>query len=271
MSSSMRRYAAEFIGTFVLVFTGCGAAVLSGSKIGYIGVALAFGLALLVMVYAIGPISGCHINPAVTLGLLMTGKFESKHTLGYVIGQLLGGIVGAGLVLVIAQGMAGGYDAAATGFASNGYGEHSPGHFSLMSGLITEIILTGLLVLTVLGSTDVKAPVGFAGVAIGLVLVMIHLVGIPVTNMSANPARSIATAVFARGWALSQLWLFIVAPLAGGVLAALVYEVIRAPIEPIAERRAVQATPLQQADRLEAERHAMMDRVEAAPPASKEV
>lgn len=219
----MSRYFAEFVGTFVLVFAGCGSAVLAGDRIGFAGIALAFGLSLLVMVYAIGHISGCHINPAVTLGLLLSKKIERRYVLGYWVAQILGAIVAAACLLAIAKGGPNGYDAGALGFATNGYGAHSPGHYGLAAAALTEIILTFFLVLTVIGATDLRAPLGFAGLAIGLVLTVIHLVGIPVTNTSVNPARSIGPALFVGGWALQQLWLFILAPLAGAVLAAAVY------------------------------------------------
>lgn len=228
----MKKYLAELIGTFVLVFGGVGSAVLAGDKIGYLGVSLAFGFTLLTMAYAIGPISGCHINPAVTLGLLVTKKMDARDAPGYIVAQIIGGIVAAGLLLVIAQGAAGGYNPALTGFGANGYAEHSPGHYNLMAALLTEAILTFFLMFTVLGSTDVKAPVGFAGIPIGLVLALIHLVGIPVTNTSVNPARSIGPAVFVGGWALSQLWLFIVAPFIGSLIAAAVYLALQ-PARPL--------------------------------------
>lgn len=245
----MKKYSAEFIGTFVLVFAGVGSAVLAGDKIGYLGVGLAFGLALLAMAYAIGPISGCHINPAVTLGLILSKKLPARDAGGYIVGQVLGAIVAAGLVMVIAQGKAGGYDTATAGFAANGYGAHSPGGYGLLAAFITETVLTFFLVLTVLGSTDIKAPAGFAGIPIGLVLVVIHLVGIPVTNLSVNPARSIGTAVFVGGWALAQLWLFILAPLVGGVCighlrcaAFAEYAYLRAPKRDSAGKRAAGAS-----------------------------
>ncbi len=222
----MKKYIAEFIGTFVLVLGGCGSAVLAGDHIGFLGVSLAFGLTLLTMAYAIGPISGCHINPAVTIGLLCSNKFKAKDVPGYIVAQILGGIVAAGLLLVILKGGPGGYDPAASGFAANGYAEHSPNHFNVTSAFLVETVLTFFLVFTVLGSTDIKAPVGFAGLPIGLVLVLIHLVGIPVTNTSVNPARSISQAVFVGGWALSQLWLFIVAPILGAVIASVVFRMI---------------------------------------------
>ena len=222
----MKKYIAEMIGTFVLVFGGCGSAVLAGEKIGFLGVSIAFGLTLLSMAYAIGPISGCHINPAVTVGLLVSKKMDSRDVAGYIVAQIVGGILAAALLLAIAKGAAGGYDPALTGFAANGYGDHSPGRYNLISAFLAEVILTFVLMFTVLGATDIKAPVGFAGIPIGLVLALIHLVGIPVTNTSVNPARSIGPAVFVGGWAISQVWLFIVAPIVGAIIAALVYRVI---------------------------------------------
>jgi len=244
----MSRYFAEFIGTFVLVFAGCGSAVLAGDKIGFLGVALAFGLALLAMVYTIGHVSGCHINPAVTLGLFITKKMERQYLLGYWAAQILGAIVAAACLLAIAKGTPNGYDPAALGFAANGYGEHSPGHYGLAAAALTEVILTFFLVLTVIGATDLKAPVGFAGIPIGLVLTLIHLVGIPVTNTSVNPARSIGPALFVGGWALQQLWLFIFAPLIGAVLAAAVYNGFREPS--LTAQDAERALPTQQEERL---------------------
>ena len=249
MNLSMKKYLAEFIGTFVLVFGGCGSAVLAGDKIGFMGVSFAFGLSLLAMAYAIGPISGCHINPAVTVGLLLAKKFDAKDAAGYIIGQILGGIVAAAVLLTVAKGMPLGYDPAVGHFAANGYGEHSPGGYSLAAAFTTEVVLTFFLVFTVLGSTDIKAPVGFAGIPIGLVLVLIHLVGIPVTNTSVNPARSIGPAIFAGAWALSQLWLFIVAPVLGAVAAAGAYGVIRQPEPLLTTREAEQSLASEQAER----------------------
>ena len=232
----MKRYIAEFLGTFVLVFGGCGSAVLAGEHIGFLGVAFAFGLSLLAMAYAIGPISGCHINPAVTIGLLLARKCNRKDVPGYVIAQVTGSIVAAAILLVIAGGIPGGYDAARQGLAANGYGVHSPDHYSLAACALAEIILTAFLVFTVIGATDC-GPAGFAGIPIGLVLTLIHLVGIPVTNTSVNPARSIGPAIFVGGWALSQLWLFILAPLAGAVLAVFAYRVMHAADAWSVERR----------------------------------
>ena len=245
----MKRYLAEFIGTFVLVFGGCGAAVLAGSKIGFAGVALAFGFSLLAMVYAIGSISGCHINPAVTVGLLLTGKFEAKYVPGYVIAQIIGGIIAAAVLFVVARGAAAGYDPSIAGFAANGYGAHSPGGYDLAAAFVSEVVLTSFLVFTVLGATDIKAPVGFAGIPIGIVLVLIHLVGIPVTNTSVNPARSIGPALFVGGWAIQQLWLFIIAPLLGAAVASGLYAAIRISEPLIPARVAEAALPSEQVER----------------------
>jgi aquaporin Z len=245
----LKRYTAELIGTFVLVFGGCGAAVLAGSKIGFAGVALAFGFSLLAMVYTIGPISGCHINPAVTVGLLLSRKFEPGYVPGYIIAQIIGAIIAAGVLLVVARGTTAGYDPLVSGFAANGYGTHSPGGYDLTAAFVSEIVLTFFLVFTVLGSTDVKAPVGFAGLPIGIVLTLIHLVGIPVTNTSVNPARSIGPALFVGGWAIQQLWLFIVAPLIGAVVASAMYELIRVSEPLIPARVAEAALPSEQVER----------------------
>jgi aquaporin Z len=245
----MKKYAAELIGTFVLVFGGVGSAVLAGTHIGFLGVSLAFGLTLLTMAYAIGPISGCHINPAVTLGIVIARKIGIKDAIGYVIAQIVGAIIAAALILFIAQGAPEGYTAAVSGLGANGYGLHSPGQYSLAACFLTEVVLTGFLVLTVLGSTDIKAPVGFAGIPIGLVLTLIHLVGIPITNTSVNPARSIGPALFVGGWAIQQLWLFIVAPLIGAALAAVVYGVIRTPDTIISVPQAERALPSEQRER----------------------
>lgn len=246
----MRKYAAELVGTFVLVFIGVGSAVLAGSHIGFAGVALAFGLALLVMVYTIGPISGCHINPAVTFGVWLSRRIGIKDAIGYVIAQIIGGILAAGVLLYVAQGIAGGYSASASGLGADGFGLHSPDHYSMAAGFVIEVVLTAFLVLVILGSTDIKAPVGFAGIAIGLALTMVHLVGIPVTNMSVNPARSIGPAVFVGGWALDQIWLFIVAPLIGGAIAAGVYWIIRIPDAKISLPKGERALPSQQVERV---------------------
>ena len=245
----MKKYFAELVGTFVLVFGGVGAAVLAGSHINFVGIALAFGLSLLAMVYTIGPISGCHINPAVTFGMLLSRKIGGKDAGMYVIAQIIGAIIAAGCVLYIAHGMPGGYSAHVSGLASDGYGAHSPGLYSMGAGFVAEMILTMFLVLTVLGSTDIKAPVGFAGLAIGLVVTLDHLVGIPVTNTSVNPARSIGPALFAGGWAIDQLWLFIVAPLVGAAIAAGIYAVLRSPDELLSTRKAERSLGSQQTER----------------------
>ena len=246
----MNRYMAELLGTFVLVFASCGSAVLAGDKIGFLGVSLAFGLSLLAMAYAIGPVSGCHINPAVTIGIVISKKMDAKYAPGYIIAQIVGAILAAALLLLIAKGVPAGYDPSVAGFAANGYGDHSPGHYNLLSALLVEIVLTFFLVFTVLGATDIKAPVGFAGIPIGFVLTLIHLVGIPVTNTSVNPARSIGPAIFVGGWALSQLWLFIVAPVIGAVIAALVYmAVTHKPADVISVKEAERAFESEQAER----------------------
>jgi aquaporin Z len=245
----MKRYVAEFVGTFVLVFGGCGSAVLAGDKIGFAGVSFAFGLSLLAMVYAIGPISGCHINPAVTVGLILSKKMNPRYAPGYLVAQVIGAIVAAGLLLVIVKGGPAPYDPVVAGFAANGYGEHSPGRYNLTAAFLVEVVLTMFLVLTVLGATALEAPVGFAGIPIGLALVLIHLVGIPVTNTSVNPARSIGPAVFVGGWALSQLWLFVIAPLIGAGLAVVVYLGITPPTPVLPVRLAEQALPSEQVER----------------------
>jgi aquaporin Z len=245
----VRRYVAEAVGTFVLIFGGLGSAVIAGPKIGNLGVAISFGLALLAMVYAIGPVSGCHINPAVTLGALLSRKIDMRDAGFYVVAQIVGAIAAAGLLLIIVKGVPGGYDPGAAGFGANGFGNHSPDHYSMGAAFLTEAILTFLLVFTVLRVTDVEAPVGFAGLAIGLVLTMVNLVGIPVTNCSVNPVRSIGPAVFVGGWALGQLWLFIVAPLVGGAVAAGAYFVLQQPKRAVSTRKAEQALPSEQAER----------------------
>jgi len=220
-----RRVGAEFIGTFWLVFGGCGSAVLAASfpevGIGLLGVALAFGLTVLTMAYAIGHISGCHLNPAVSFGLWAGKRFPAKDLLPYIIAQVAGGIVAAGLLYLIATGKAG-FDIS-SGLASNGYGEHSPGGYSLAAALVAELVLTFMFLFIILGATDERAPKGLAPIAIGLALTLIHLISIPITNTSVNPARSTGPAVFVGGWALSQLWLFWVAPIVGAILAGLVY------------------------------------------------
>jgi len=220
-----KRSAAEFFGTFWLVFGGCGAAVLDaafpGLGIGFLGVALAFGLTVLTMVFAIGHISGCHLNPAVSLGLVVGKRFPVSDLIPYWIAQVLGAIAAAGVLFVIACGHPG--FSTSGGFASNGYADHSPGGYSLLACLIAEIVLTAFFLLIIMGATDRRSPQGFAGIAIGLALTLIHLVGIPVTNLSVNPARSTGPAVFVGGWAIHQLWLFWVAPLIGGALGGGIY------------------------------------------------
>ncbi len=221
-----KRLGAEFIGTGWLVFGGCGSAVLAagypGLGIGFLGVALAFGLTVLTMVYAVGHISGGHFNPAVSVGLWSGGRFSAGDILPYIVAQILGAVAGAFALYVIATGQAG-FDVVQSGFAANGYGEHSPGGYSLAAGLVAEVVLTFAFVLVILGATDRRAPAGFAGLAIGLCLTLIHLVSIPVTNTSVNPARSTGPALFVGGWALGQLWLFWVAPLIGALAAGPVY------------------------------------------------
>jgi len=226
MHSKTQVFAAELVGTFVLVFGGCGAAVLAGAHIGYLGVSLAFGLSLLVMAYAIGPISGCHVNPAVSIGLALARKLPTGMLFIYIIAQLVGAIIAGGVLLVVASGTPG--FNLSQGFATNGFAEHSPGGYNLLACLVAEIVLTFFLVFTVLGTTHPKFPAGFGGIPIGFVLVLIHLVGIPITNTSVNPARSIGVAVFQGGWALAQLWLFIVAPILGALLAAGIHQWLRA-------------------------------------------
>jgi aquaporin Z len=244
----MMKYAAELFGTFVLVFAGLGAAVLAGSQVGNVGVAFAFGLSLLAMVYTMGPVSGCHINPAVTLGMLAAKRISAKDAVGYWISQAIGGTIAAGIVLFIAEGAPGGSIASLAG-AANGYGAHSPGHYGMAACFVAEMFLTMLLVITVLGATDDRAPAGFAGIPIGLILTTIILAGIPVTNGSFNPARSIGPAIWVGGWALEQLWLFIVAPMIGGLLAARIYLGIRIPAPMITAKQAEQALPSERAER----------------------
>jgi len=220
-----RRSLAELLGTFWLVFGGCGAAVLSAAfpnvGIGFVGVALAFGLTVLTMAFAIGHISGCHLNPAVTVGLVAGRRFPVSELPAYIVAQVVGGIAGAGVLYVIASGKAGFLVSA--GLASNGYADHSPGGYSLLACLVAEVVLTFMFLMIILGATDRRAPSGFAPIAIGLGLTLIHLIGIPVTNLSVNPARSTGPAVFVGGWALEQLWLFWVAPPVGALIAGVVY------------------------------------------------
>jgi aquaporin Z len=226
MHSKSQVFVAELVGTFVLVFGGCGAAIFAGAHIGFAGVAFAFGLSLLVMAYAIGPISGCHVNPAVSIGLAVARKIPGGMLLLYIVAQLVGATIAGAVLWLVASGMPG-FDIS-QGFATNGYAEHSPGGYGLLACLVAEIVLTFFLVFTVLGTTHPKFPAGFGGIPIGFVLVLIHLVGIPITNTSVNPARSIGVAVFQGGWALGQLWLFIVAPIVGGLLAVGIYRLVRA-------------------------------------------
>ena len=224
----MKKYSAEFFGTFWLVLGGCGSAVLAAAfpqlGIGFLGVSLAFGLTVLTMAFAIGHISGCHLNPAVSIGLWAGGRFPAKDLVPYMVSQVLGGIAAGGVLYLIASGKAG-FDVAG-GFASNGFGEHSPGGYSMVSALVTEVVMTMMFLLVILGSTDKRAPQGLAPIAIGLCLTLIHLISIPVTNTSVNPARSTGVAVFVGDWAVSQLWLFWLAPIVGAVLGALVYRLI---------------------------------------------
>jgi len=223
--SLQKKLTAEFIGTGWLVFGGCGSAVLAARfpevGIGLVGVALAFGLTVLTMAYAIGHISGCHLNPAVSVGLCVGKRFPASELLPYIIAQVLGALAGAGVLYVIASGTSG--FSVSGGFAANGYGEHSPGHYSMVAALAAEVVLTFMFLIIILGSTDKRAPQGFAPIAIGLGLTLIHLIGIPVTNLSVNPARSTGPAMFVGGWALAQLWAFWIAPMFGALLAGVLY------------------------------------------------
>lgn len=223
----MKKLVAEYIGTMWLVLGGCGSAVLAAAYpelgIGFTGVALAFGLTVLTMAYAIGHISGCHLNPAVSIGLWIGGRFDKNELLPYIIAQVLGGITGAAVLYLIVSGKAG-FEIG--GFASNGYGENSPGGYNMLSALVIEVVMTFAFLIIILGATHSKAPKGFAGIAIGLGLTLIHLISIPVTNTSVNPARSTSQAIFAGGWALEQLWLFWVAPIIGAIIAGIVYKYI---------------------------------------------
>ena len=228
MNTNMKQYGAEFFGTFWLVLGGCGSAVLAAGVpdvgIGFMGVSLAFGLTVLTMAYAIGHISGCHLNPAVSVGLWASGRFPANKLLPYIVAQVAGGVVAGGVLFLIASGKAG-FDVSA-GFASNGYGEHSPGGYSLLASLVTEVVMTMMFLLIILGATSKRAPAGFAPLAIGLGLTLIHLISIPVTNTSVNPARSTAVALYVGDWAVGQLWLFWLAPIAGALLGAAVYRMI---------------------------------------------
>jgi aquaporin Z len=233
--SLTKKCAAEFFGTFWLTFGGCGSAVLAAGYpdvgIGWFGVSAAFGLSVLTMAFAIGHISGCHLNPAVSVGLLVAKRFKVSELGGYVSAQLIGAIAGAGVLYVIASGKSG--FSLQDGFAANGYGDHSPAGYSLVAGLVAEIVLTFFFLLIILGATDSRAPKGFAPIAIGLGLMMIHLIGIPITNLSVNPARSTGPALFVGGWALSQLWLFWVAPIVGAGLAGLLYPFMADEADPV--------------------------------------
>ncbi|MBM4953857.1 aquaporin Z [Vibrio parahaemolyticus] len=223
----MNKYLAEAFGTFWLVLGGCGSAVLAAGfpdvGIGLLGVALAFGLTVLTMAFAIGHISGCHLNPAVTVGLWAGGRFDTKDVAPYIIAQVIGGLIAGGILYVIATGQAG-FDVVGSGFAANGYGEHSPGQYSMLAALVSEIVMAMMFLIVIMGATDKRAPQGFAPIAIGLCLTLIHLISIPVTNTSVNPARSTAVAMYVGDWAVSQLWLFWVAPIVGGVLGAVIYK-----------------------------------------------
>ncbi|EIA1493174.1 aquaporin Z [Vibrio parahaemolyticus] len=223
----MNKYLAEAFGTFWLVLGGCGSAVLAAGfpdvGIGLLGVALAFGLTVLTMAFAIGHISGCHLNPAVTVGLWAGGRFDTKDVAPYIIAQVIGGLIAGGILYVIATGQAG-FDVVGSGFAANGYGEHSPGQYSMLAALVSEIVMTMMFLIVIMGATDKRAPQGFAPIAIGLCLTLIHLISIPVTNTSVNPARSTAVAMYVGDWAVYQLWLFWVAPIVGGVLGAVIYK-----------------------------------------------
>ena len=229
--SMTQRLTAEFVGTFWLVFGGCGSAVLAAAfpelGIGFAGVSLAFGLTVLTMAYAIGHVSGCHLNPAVSVGLVVARRFPAADLGPYIAAQLAGGIAGAAVLYMIATGRAD-FDLAG-GFASNGYGAHSPGGYSMQAGFLAEVVLTAMLLMIIVGATDGRAPAGFAPLAIGFGLTLIHLIGIPVTNTSVNPARSTATAVFVGGWALQQLWMFWIAPIVGAAVGALIYRTLEAP------------------------------------------
>ncbi|ELX7502636.1 aquaporin Z [Vibrio fluvialis] len=222
----MNKYIAEMFGTFWLVLGGCGSAVLAAGfpdvGIGLLGVALAFGLTVLTMAFAIGHISGCHLNPAVTVGLWVGGRFSAKDVIPYIVFQVIGGVIAAAILYVIASGQAS-FDVAASGFAANGFGDHSPGGYSLTAALVSEVVMTAMFLLVIMGATDNRAPQGFAPIAIGLCLTLIHLISVPVTNTSVNPARSTAVALFVGDWAISQLWLFWLAPIVGGALGALIY------------------------------------------------
>ncbi len=241
--SLFKRSAAELFGTFWLVFGGCGAAVIAAAYpqlgIGFVGVALAFGLTVLTMAFAIGHISGCHLNPAVTIGLAVAKRFSAREVISYIAAQVLGGILAAGVLYQIALGKPGWTPG---GFASNGYGDHSPDHYTMFACFLCEVVCTAFFLLVILGATDERAPKGFAPIAIGLGLTLIHLISIPVTNTSVNPARSLATAIYQRGWALSQVWFFWIAPIVGAIVGALISRMLfAAPQEPVREAMAAPA------------------------------
>lgn len=221
----LRKFSAELIGTFWLVLGGCGSAIFAAQGIGLLGVSLAFGLTVVTMAYAIGPISGCHLNPAVSLGLWAGGRFEGRHLLTYILAQVIGAVVAGGVLCLIATGKPG-FDALA-GFAANGYDEGSPGGYSLQAALMAEVLLSAFFLFVIMGATDIRAPIGFAPLAIGLTLALIHLISIPIDNTSVNPARSLGVAIFADPLFMKQLWLFWVGPLVGGVLGALAYRAVR--------------------------------------------
>jgi len=227
--SLVKKMSAEFIGTFWLVLGGCGSAVLAAgfpvTGIGFLGVALAFGLTVLTMAFAIGHISGCHLNPAVSVGLWAGGRFPANQLAPYIIAQVLGAILAGGVLFIIASGKTG-FDVVASGFACNGYGEHSPGGYSLLAALVCEVVMTAMFLVVIMGATDKRAPQGLAPIAIGLCLTLIHLISIPVTNTSVNPARSTGVAVYVGGWAVAQLWLFWIAPIVGGAIGAVIYRII---------------------------------------------
>jgi len=256
-ASLTKRMLAEAIGTFWLVFAGCGSAVISAGfpqfGIGFMGVGIAFGLTVLTMAYAIGHISGCHLNPAVSIGLCAGKRFPAKDLPGYIFAQLLGAVIGSGLLYVIVSGQK---DFHLGDFACNGYGEHSPGKYSLLSGMIGEIVLTFMFLMIIMGSTSRRAPQGFAPIAIGLGLTLMHCVGIPLTNLSLNPARSTATAIFVGGWALAQLWMFWVAPVVGGLIGGILYGLLgteveespQSPLEKLAQQSEARAEEAERTD-----------------------
>ncbi|MCB0475991.1 MAG: aquaporin Z [Flavobacteriaceae bacterium] len=221
----MKKFLAEMLGTFVLVFIGCGSAVIAGGNVGFLGIAFAFGISVLTMVYAIGAISGCHINPAITVAMLFAGKISGKDAGGYMLFQVIGAILGAGVLYLVAQGLPG-YDIAVNGLGQNGYGTASPEDYDMTAAFVAEVVLTAIFLLVIFGATHKDAPGKFAGLAIGLALTMIHIVGIPITGTSVNPARSIGPAIFVGGQAISQLWLFIVAPVLGGILGAILWKFV---------------------------------------------